>query len=322
MAATAMPMELNVTELMSGVDPMALGLAPGIELVPTGGPCGVIVRGVDLQDHVPGDVVFSLLTIFNHAGVMILRDQHRLTPERHCQIMEWFGRRFYRGATADAIDRLPMVGDLPLQLLSNRDTRKPGKQVRQDPTGAATQPLGWHSDVQDYEVPPDVTVLHGIEVPPPSAGGNTYFVNLYRAYDELGAETKAQIKHMRWRPASTYATMKGVKQPKALANDAPIDTSPVTHPVVRTHPVTGRKALWISSFTVELLGFDDPEEGKALLERLRAHLKQPHLIYTHVWRQHDVIFWDNRCVNHSRDTWDGNYLREMHRAQAGGSRPF
>jgi alpha-ketoglutarate-dependent taurine dioxygenase len=58
------------------------------------------------------------------------------------------------------------------------------------------------------------------------------------------------------------------------------------------------------------------------LERLRAPLKQLHLIYTHVWKQHDVIFWDNRYVNHSRDTWDGNYLREMHRAQAGGSRPF
>lgn len=58
------------------------------------------------------------------------------------------------------------------------------------------------------------------------------------------------------------------------------------------------------------------------MERLRAHLKQPHLIYTHVWRQHDIIFWDNRCVNHARDAWDGNYLREMHRAQAGGSRPF
>jgi len=102
---------------------------------------------------------------------------------------------------------------------------------------------------------------------------------------------------MRWRPVSTYATMKGGKQPKALANAAPIDTSPVTYPVVRTHPVTGRNALWISTFTVELLGFDDPEEGKALLGRLhapcanrrRAAVLRPVYPFPHIFVFHAVL---------------------------------
>lgn len=109
-----------------------------------------------------------------------------------------------------------------------------------------------------------------------------------------------------------------------MQNSAEDMESPVLHPVVRIHPVTGRCALWITpGFTVSLEGFENaPEEGEELLKRLKKHLIQPHLIYTHEWRQHDVIFWDNRCVMHARDTWDRNYLREMHRAQAGGSRPF
>lgn len=119
---------------------------------------------------------------------MVLRDQNRLTPERQCEITQWFGQPFARGGAGD---KLPMVGSLPLQLLSNRDTRKPGKQViakEDDPHNSATQALGWHSAVQDYEVPPDVTVLHGVEIPPVAAGGKTHFVNMYQAFAVLDAE--------------------------------------------------------------------------------------------------------------------------------------
>lgn len=309
---------------MSGLRLADLDLAPSLHVTPTGGPCGVLVSGIDLQAPLTGHEVSSLISLFNHSGVMIVRDQHALTPERQCEITEYFGRRFARG---DAGDKLPMVGDLPLQLLSNRDRRKPGKQVialEDDPHNAAVQPLGWHSDVQDYAVPPDVTVLHGIDIPPPEAGGQTHFVNMYQAFDELDVDTRSRIIDMKWRPASTYATMKGVKQKAAMDNDTPVEDSPVEHPVVRTHPVTGRRALWITpGFTVSLVGFDaDPEAGKSLLKRLKAHMVQPHLVYSHVWQANDVIFWDNRCVMHSRDTWNRDYLREMHRSQAGGSRPF
>jgi taurine dioxygenase len=187
---------------------------------------------------------------------------------------------------------------------------------------AATQELKMHSDVQDYAAPPDLTSLHGVHIPPAEAGGRTYCWDLFAAYASLDPGTKARIARMHWRPTSTYATMKGVKQPKALANDTPDVASGVTHPVVRTHPYSGRKVLWVSTFTDELLGFDDPDEELALRRRLLRHIGQPRYRYTRVWRPHDVVFWDNGSVNHARDSWDGRYLREMHRAQSVGSVPF
>jgi taurine dioxygenase len=315
---------LQFDEVRSLITTAKINLPRGVTVKPTDGPVGTIVEGLDLQSDLTGEEIYSLLSIFNHSGITVFRGQDNLTPERQCEFTRWFGKPFARG---NAGDKLPMIGELPLQLLSNRDTRKPGKQViaqEDDPHNSANQALGWHSDVQDYEVPPDVTVLHGVEVPPQSAGGNTYFVSMYQAYDELDAETQAQILNMKWRPASTYATMKGVKQRAAMDNDTPVEDSPVEHPVVRTHPVTGRRALWITpGFSVSLVGFDDnPDKGEALLTRLKAHIIQPHLIYTHKWEPHDVLCWDNRCVMHARDTWDRSYLREMRRSQAGGSRPF
>lgn len=309
--------------LQSGVTADDLRLPAGIAVRPTDGPVGVIVEGVDLADPLDGEQIRSLVAIWNNAGLMILRGQDRLTPERQVTVVEWFGRRFHRGAGPDAIDHLPMVGELPVQLLSNRDTRKPGREVIVgERMAAATQELKMHSDVQDYAVPPDLTTLHGIEIPPPEAGGRTYFWDLFAAYDALDEATKARVRSLRWRPHSTYATMKGVQQQQAMANDAPDAFSGVHHPVVRTHPVSGRKALWLSTFTEELLGFDDPDEEAALRKRLIAHIAQERFRYAHTWQQHDVLFWDNRSVNHARDTWDGTYLREMHRAQAGGSAPF
>lgn len=309
--------------LQSGVSPADLALATGVEVHPTDGPLGVIVTGIDLADDLDGDQIRSLISIWNNAGLMILRGQNRLTGERQAEVVEWFGRRFHRGAGPDAIDHLPMVGKLPVQLLSNRDRRRPGRAVLTGTKSkAATQELRMHSDVQDYAAPPDLTTLHGIDVPPPEAGGQTHFWDLFAAYDALGDELKRTVASMRWRPTSTYATMKGVKQPEALANDAPDSASSVTHPVVRTHPSNGCKALWVSTFTEELLGFDDFEAGRTLRSQLLAHIAQDQFRYTHYWQADDVLFWDNRSVNHARDSWDGTHLREMHRAQAGGSVPF
>lgn len=309
--------------LQSGLRAADLDLAPGIEVRSTGGPLGVVVEGIDLAADLDGHQIRSLIAIWNNAGLMILRGQDHLTAERQAEVVEWFGRRFHRGADPDAIDHLPMVGKLPVQLLSNRDRSRPGRDViTGSKMAAATQELRMHSDVQDYATPPDLTTLHGIDIPPPEAGGQTHFWDLFAAHDALDDELKATVASMRWRPTSTYATMKGVKQPQALANDAPDEASPVTHPVVRTHPWSGRKALWVSTFTEELLGFDDPEAAAALRKQLLAHIAQDRFRYTHYWEPHDVLFWDNRSVNHARDSWDGNHLREMHRAQAGGSIPF
>lgn len=315
-------MDVRANILMSGTAAEALPIAPELDVQPTGGSLGTIVRGVDLAGEVSPEVVFSLLSIFNHSGLMIVPGQDGLTPTRQAQVARWFGPSFVRGRAAGKRDQLPMTESSVVQMLSNRDRKQAGVVPLDDPTGAATQPLGIHSDVQDYDAPPDVTILHGTIIPPASAGGNTYFANLYEAYDDLDASMKARIAHAKWRPHSTYKTMRGVQQKEAMQNEAEDVASEVLHPVARTHPVTGRKALWVSSFTEEVIGDWSAEEGKALAKQLFEHASREEYWYKHVWTAHDVLFWDNRCTNHRRETWDSNYVREMHRAQAGGSLPF
>jgi len=293
--------------LMSGLRIENLHLPDGVEVRRTEGPCGTILRGVDLAEDLPADVISLILTLFHHSGVLVIPGQDRLTPQRQMEITEWFGRPYNREG-AGKFDDIPTVDGTRVQNVSG------GKE------------LAPHSDVQDYPIPPDVTVLHGVEVPPPEAGGCTLFANLFQAYDELDDAVKRRVERMRWRPASTLATAYGVGIPQAVEyvkkHGMGVLESDVTHPVVRTHPVSGRKALWVSTFTVRLVGIDDPEENKQLTHLLKKHVTQAHLWYTHKWTPHDVIMWDNRCVNHWRQNWDHKYPRVMHRSQAGGSRPF
>lgn len=191
--------------LQSGIRATDLNLAPGIDVHPTDGPLGAVVSGVDLAADLDGDQIRSLIAIWNNAGVMILHGQERLTADRQAEVVEWFGRRFHRGAGADAIDHLPMVGKLPVQLLSNRDRSRPGREVITGPKmAAATQELRMHSDVQDYATPPDLTTLHGIDIPPPEAGGQTHFWDLFAAYEALDDQLKAVVTSMRWRPRPSW----------------------------------------------------------------------------------------------------------------------
>ncbi len=293
--------------LMSGLRIDHLRLPSGVEVAPTGGPCGTILRGVELAADLPAEVISLILTLFNHSGVLVIPGQNRLTPQRQMEITEWFGRPYNRQG-AGKYDDIPTVDGTRVQNVSGGSELAP------------------HSDVQDYEIPPDITMLHGVEVPPPEAGGWTLFANLFQAYDELDEAMKQRVERMRWRPASTLATAYGVGIPQAVEyvkqHGIGVLESEVTHPVVRTHPVSGRKALWVSTFTVKTVGIDDPDENKQMVHFLKKHVTQPHLWYTHNWSAHDVIMWDNRCVNHWRKNWDHKFRRTMHRSQAGGSRPF
>jgi taurine dioxygenase len=293
--------------LMSGLRIENLRLPPGVSVERTNGPCGTILRGVNLADDLPAEVISLILNLFHHSGVLVIPGQSRLTPQRQMEITEWFGRPYNREG-AGKLDDIPTVDGTRVQNVSG------GKE------------LAPHSDVQDYAIPPDVTVLHGVEVPPVAAGGCTLFANLFRAYDELDEGIRSRVERMKWKPASTLATAYGVGIPQAVEyvkkHGIGALESDVMHPVVRTHPVSGRKALWVSTFTIKLVGIDDPDENKRLTTLLKKHVTQDHLWYKHEWTQHDVIMWDNRCVNHWRQNWDHAYRRVMHRSQAGGSRPF
>ncbi len=308
------------TTLMSGIDVQDLALPSEIEVSPTGGSCGAIVHGVDLADDLSGAVIGGLLGLLDHAGLVILPGQDRLTPERQSEVTEWFGRPFFRDS---GIDNMTMVDRTPVQILGSQARDQGDVPAADVDDGRELVP---HSDVQDYQLTPDYTILHAVEIVPSSVGGNTYWANLYQAYDELDEQTKTLVEDLWWMPASTQATAYGVgmhSAKSAVKADGLRLESPVSHPVVRTHPVTRRKALWVSTaFTVRVLGFEDEAEGKALAKRLKDHANQEQFWYQHAWSPHDVVMWDNRCVNHRREGWPADLRRTMHRSQAGSARPF
>lgn len=310
--------------LMSGVSVAELRLPSGMRAQPSGGSCGAIVEGVDLaDDELPGAVIGALRAVVDHAGLIILRGQERLTPQRQAVVTEWFARPFFRDAD---VDNMTMVDRTPVQILGSEAYDNGGVPAADVDAGRELVP---HSDVQDYQLTPDYTILHAVEVVPSSEGGNTYWSNLYQAYDELDDETRRRVETLSWMPASTQATAFGVGMQAAkqsVARDGLQLESSVRHPVVRTHPVTRRKALWVSTgFTVRVDLGDTPdriEEGKALARQLKAHVNRDHLWYRHEWQPHDVVIWDNRCVNHWREGWPAGLRRTMHRSQAGSARPY
>ena len=173
----------------------------------------------------------------------------------------------------------------------------------------------WHSDMTYVDAPPRAALLHALEVPP--SGGDTFWSNLYLAYETLPADLKAAIAGRKAVHDATYNSAglmrKGMK-PVADPREAP----GARHPLVIVHPETGRPALFLgrrrNSYN---LGSDLPE-SEALLDRLWAHATQPQFVFRQVWEQGDLLLWDNRCTLHRRDSFDAASRRVMHRTQIKG----
>ena len=178
----------------------------------------------------------------------------------------------------------------------------------------------WHSDVTYEEVPPLGSMLYGVEVPP--EGGDTYFANMYAAYDALDAAMKARLANLRAVHRYNIDRQRRQRGAITITEDQADKIRDVTHPVVRSHPETGRKALYVNpGFTVGIEGMAEAD-GAALLAALFDHMDDPAFHYRHVWRQRDLVFWDNRCVMHRATDYDPVHTRHMLRTTVKGDRPF
>jgi alpha-ketoglutarate-dependent taurine dioxygenase len=163
----------------------------------------------------------------------------------------------------------------------------------------------WHTDKPYHPAPPLLTMLHAIELPP--VGGDTEFANMAQAYDALPPDTRRRIAGLR------------VVFAPAFDNTRPA----VDHPLVRTHPDTGAKALYLGNHSTHILGLPEVE-GRALLAELLRHATQRQFVYSHRWRIGDLIMWDNRCLLHRAvvNYEVEKYRRVMHRSVVGGTVPF
>lgn len=273
---------------------------------------GAEVTGVDLN-HLGARAFAQIRDAFHVHKVIAIRDQ-QLTPAGQIA----FSRRF--GALEDQLNAHYTIDGYPEVLVLSNDVRD-GK-----PVGLIDGGDYWHSDSSHREYPSMVTILFAVKNP--LTGGDTEFADMVAAYEALPEPMKGRIAHLNGIHAVSKLKNKRVQvsarrpdgrdfyeRQKAIPDQI--------WPLIRTHPVTGEKTLYLSPrFTIGIEGVSAAEADQ-LLDSLIAHQVRDEFIYRHQWRDGDLVMWDNRCVIH-RATGGYSYpdIRTMHRTVIAGDKPF
>ncbi len=176
----------------------------------------------------------------------------------------------------------------------------------------------WHTDMSYLPSPPKASLLYALEVP--DAGGDTSFCDMYRALDALPAALRARLAGLRVKHDGTYNSG-GYVRAGVTPTDDPRAAPGTLHPLVCTHPDSGRQMLYLGRRRMSWIEGMGLAESEALLDEIWAHATRPALSFTHHWAVGDLVMWDNRCSMHRRDPFDDRARRVMHRTQVRGSAP-
>jgi taurine dioxygenase len=262
---------------------------------------GAEIIGVDLRNPIEDDQFARVLDAWHQHLVLLLRDQ-QLSEDDQVRFAERFGPPA-RIHTPQFVTKHPAV-----MLISN--IRQDGKPIGALPDGE----MQFHSDQCHQERPAMASMLYALEVP--STGGNTLFANAYKAYETLPDAVKKRIEGRRALNAYDYGTS-STKRASRLSEGVPS----CLHPIVRTHPATKRKALFVNRLMTVLIEGLPQDESDELLNLLFDHQEQPEFVYEHVWRPGDLLIWDNRCTLHARTDFSANERRLMRRVTILGEKP-
>lgn len=279
-----------------------------MEIRPLSDAAGAEIIGADLSKPLDDDSFAQIHRAWLDNCVIVLRDQE-LPPEQHIA----FSRRF-GPLTKHVFDQFLLPGHPEIIRISNK------KSESGDNIGLADAGRYWHSDLSYAQYPSKGSMLYALEIPPEGEGGDTLFANMYKAYDALPQDLKDAVEGKR---AVFIAGRNNAQRPfKKLLSQAQRDKTPATaHPIVRTHPETGRKLIFANpQHSVAIEGMDEGKSAE-ILAALFEHSTQPDFVYSHVWRVGDLTFWDNRCVQHIADHTrldDPSYIRHMHRTTIQG----
>ena len=276
-----------------------------ITVVPTGQALGAEIQGVDLRTMNDDQFAGIKRAWLDHLVVLFrgqnLTDDHLIAFSKRLGDLDWppvqeSGRRFVEGHPEIYVVSNVMENGVPIGSLG---------------AGEAT----WHTDMSYLEDPPKASILYALEVP--SSGGDTYFSNMYRAYESLPDALKKRIAGLRLKHDATYNSGGYLRQGTAAVDD-PLTSPGMFHPLVCTHPETKRKLLYLGrrrNAYIEGLSLSDSE---ALLDQLWSHATRDELAWHNEWRVGDFVLWDNRCTMHRRDSFDAGSRRVMHRTQIKG----
>jgi len=287
----------------------ALSVDERVEVMPSGAGLGAEIPHLDLRSLSDADFARVHQAWLDHS-VLLFRDQ-RLTDEDLIAFSRRFGDLDW--APVQETGRRFVEGMPELYVVSN--VIENGEPIGSLGAGEAV----WHTDMSYVEQPPKASALYALEIPP--EGGNTSFVTMSGVYAALPGQWKQRISGLRVKHDGTYNSGGYVRQ-GVTPSDDPRLAPGALHPLVYTHPETGRPALYLGrrrNAYIDGLALADSE---ALLDQLWAYVERPEFAWTHRWRAGDLVLWDNRCTMHRRDAFDPDARRILHRTQIKGeSRP-
>lgn len=279
---------------------------------------GALVYGLDARKAQSGETIYRLKQALAEHLILIFKDQS-LDDAQYLAFASYFGSIFRPSADNPVLATQQETGTPP-------DVIPVSNAVGQgDYTGYGE--LHPHADHQWTPQPSFGSLLYAIELP--QDGGQTAWFNTIKAYDALDAKTQAEIDTLQlitYNPFIRAQNNSGTNgyghTPHYRFKDQPIIGHAYPHPLVRTHPESGRKALWLNTRSeVELVHYDD-QAGSELIAKLREHLLKPEFRYEHHWQTGDIIFWDNQVTLHSRQPFPSDQRRLLKRISLAGSRPF
>ena len=270
----------------------------GLNIRKLTGHFGAEILDIDLSEPMSDATFAAVSTAFDENSLILFRGQS-LTPAQHIAFSSRWGELEHH-----VLQEYTLSDHPELFVLTNK--KKDGK-----PLGAHKTGWHWHIDNTYMPRPSLGSQLYAREVPP--EGGDTWFTSLTAAYDSLPEDLKARIADLK--AVHSYAHVYALKYPdrEPLSEERKAQVPDLVHPVVRTHPATGRKVLYISEYIIKQFIGMSVEESRELLDELNARATTDDLIYRHQWRVGDLICWDNRATMHFAQPYDDvNYTRLMH----------
>ena len=276
-----------------------------ITILPATDAFGAEVQGLDLRTLDTNDFS-TIYRVWLHHSVLLFRGQV-LTDDDLIAFSKRFGELDW--APIQESGRRFVEGHPEIYVVSN--VIKDGVPIGSLGAGEAT----WHTDMSYLEDPPKASILYALDVPP--TGGNTYFTNMYRAYESLPEELKQRIDHLTLKHDGTYNSGGYVRQGVTAADD-PVTSPGNIHPLVCTHPETNRRVLYLGRRRNAYVNGLSLSDSESLLDQLWSYATQEEFAWHNQWRVGDLVLWDNRCTMHRRDPFDASSRRVMHRTQIKG----
>ena len=293
-----------------------------LEIIPTTKALGAEVKGINFSLPLPDNIRSFLVKQWNKHLVLLFRNQE-LTQEQHINAAKFWGEIQISAAKAYYIavrEKEVMTADYPeISVVHNLD--KNGNPVMNN-NSLGSGEIYWHSDNSYIETPPSGSMLYARIIPP--HGGNTYFSNQYLAYETLPNNI---LKVIEGRTAIHDSSRDGanVARPGVTVPTNIYEVIGPHHPIVRTHPLTRKKALYLGrrrKYPSQYIDGITEEESTKTLDFLWNHATKQEFVWCHNWKVGDLLLWDNRCTMHYRAAHDKHYKRVLHRILIKGEKPI